>query len=91
MGASKKKVIFVTLNRPSYHPKLNPDPDPEKTKNHNPDPNPKQHPDYTVFKMRIRLRCTPLVCSTRSDSKQIYWFYRFYFYAAYIVIYMWSA
>ena len=48
-----------------YHRKLNPDPDPdpEKAKNHNPDPdpNPKQQPDYPVFKIRIRLRCTPLI------------------------------
>ena len=46
-----------------YHPKLNPDPDPdpEKAKNHNSDPDPKQQPDYPVFKIRIRLRCTPLI------------------------------
>ena len=43
-----------------YHRKLNPDPDPEKAKNYNPDPDPKQQPDYPVFKIRIRLRCTPL-------------------------------
>ena len=43
-----------------YHRKLNPDPDPERAKNHNPDPDPKQQPDYPVFKIRIRLRCTPL-------------------------------